>query len=242
MLLALVYNISYIQLLWKRNLIGNFLDNVSTVSVYLPTHESSKNIVIRFIMGATLTKQNLSENDLDFLQRKTREDKDTIKEQYAVFKEECPNGKLTLVGFVDAYKGIFPTQNGEEFCKHVFRVFDADNNGFLDFKEYILAINFTSKRSAEEKLKWAFKMYDVDGDGFIDRLEITKVLQAMCNACDVNDTTPTNVSRKEKYEGLRNIFNLLDENEGAGLTEGEFVAACLQDDNLSTLLLPPFLQ
>ena len=42
----------------------------------------------------------------------------------------------------------------------LFRVFDEDNSGTMDFAEYMLAINATSLESLEEKLKW---MFDVIG-------------------------------------------------------------------------------
>lgn len=32
------------------------------------------------------------------------------------------------------YKMFFPNGNAEEFCDHVFRTFDRDKNGFIDFK------------------------------------------------------------------------------------------------------------
>lgn len=49
-------------------------------------------------------------------------------------QQDCPNGKLTPVKFVDMYKMFFPSGNAEEFCDHVFRTFDMDKNGYIDFK------------------------------------------------------------------------------------------------------------
>ena len=40
---------------------------------------------------------------------------------------------------------------------HIFRTFDTDKNGYIDFKEFLLAIDITSAGTAEEKLKWAFR-------------------------------------------------------------------------------------
>ena len=50
--------------------------------------------------------------------------------------------------------------NAKKFCEHVFRTFDTDKNGFIDFKEFLLAIDVTSSGSAEKKLSWAFRYKD----------------------------------------------------------------------------------
>lgn len=33
---------------------------------------------------------------------------------------------------------FFPSGNAEEFCDHVFRTFDMDKNGYIDFKVSLL--------------------------------------------------------------------------------------------------------
>ena len=65
------------------------------------------------------------------------------------------------------------------------RVFDTDGNDYLDFKEFLMAMDISNCQTskvyfaqlfksspstffqAESKLSWAFKLYDVDNDGFI---------------------------------------------------------------------------
>ena len=59
--------------------------------------------------------------------------------------------------FMKIYSKCFPAGKAEEFCAHMFRTFDSDNNGFIDFKEFLLAVDVTSAGSPEEKLNWAFK-------------------------------------------------------------------------------------
>ena len=39
----------------------------------------------------------------------------------------------------------------------IYRTFDTDGNGYIDFKEFLLAIDITSSGTAEEKLGWAFR-------------------------------------------------------------------------------------
>jgi Ca2+-binding EF-hand superfamily protein len=58
-------------------------------------------------------------------------------------QQDCPNGRLTPAKFVDMYKMFFPNGNAEEFCDHVFRTFDMDKNGFIDFKVSIFSLLMT---------------------------------------------------------------------------------------------------
>ena len=108
-------------------------------------------------MGGKASKDRLSKEDLDFLKANTHNDEDMICEWYKGFKQDCPDGTLTPECFMKIYSKCFPTGNATEFCDHVFRTFDSDKNGFIDFKEFLLAIDVTSSGSPEEKLNWAFR-------------------------------------------------------------------------------------
>ncbi|PIO68872.1 EF hand [Teladorsagia circumcincta] len=92
-------------------------------------------------------------------------------------EQDCPKGHLTKEQFIKVYKDFFPSGSAEGFCEHVFRTFDTDNSGFIDFKEFLLAINVTSSGTPEQKLEWAFRMYDIDGNGTIDEKEMIKIIE-----------------------------------------------------------------
>lgn len=72
---------------------------------------------------------------------------------------------------------FFTKGNPEQFCDHVFRTFDVDGNGHVDFKEFLLAVGITNNGTKEEKLKWAFRMYDINNDGSIQQPEMTKIVK-----------------------------------------------------------------
>ena len=44
--------------------------------------------------------------------------------------------------------------------ERIYKVFDEDKSGKLDFTEYMMAVQSTMLETAEEKLRWIFKMYD----------------------------------------------------------------------------------
>ena len=176
---------------------------------------------------------HLSDKNLEFLKAKTGYDETSIKQWHKIFIKECPNGRLTPDKFIDLYNLFVWRGNGEQYCEHVFRTFDTDQNGCIDFEEFLLAMYVTSAGSAEEKLKWAFRMHDVDGNGVIDPDEMSKVVESIYGMWCEDSTEQTTISAKER---AMKIFRRMDENEDGHLTEEEFLQGCLEDYELSKLL------
>merc|ERR1711990_103524 len=178
----------------------------------------------------------LSKEDLEFLRSNTRYDEGTINEWYKGFKQDCPDGKLTPSAFMKIYSKCFLAGSAGEFCDHVFRTFDSDKNGFVDFKEFLLAIDVTSSGSPEEKLNWAFSMYDVDGNGWIDLGEMTKIVKSIYKMMGPSQALVDQFETPEKR--AEDIFQRMDVNSDGRVTRQEFVRSCINDSNLAQLLSP----
>ncbi|OXA38972.1 Frequenin-1 [Folsomia candida] len=95
------------------------------------------------------------------------------------FLKDCPNGLLTEQGFIKIYKQFFPNGDPSKFASLVFRVFDENNDGAIEFEEFIRALSITSRGNLDEKLHWAFRLYDVDNDGYITRDEMYNIVEAI---------------------------------------------------------------
>ena len=68
------------------------------------------------------------------------------------------SGVLTPKEFIRMYEKFFPANDANMFAENVFRNFDADKNGSIDFTEFMIAIDVTSSGSPREKLMWAFRL------------------------------------------------------------------------------------
>ena len=108
-------------------------------------------------MGNQCSGKGLSTSELEFLKQNTSYNEKTIKEWHAGFVADCPDGKLSPAAFMKIYSKGFPDADSKEFCDHVFRAFDRDMDGVIDFKEFLQAINVTSSGTLEEKLRWTFR-------------------------------------------------------------------------------------
>jgi len=68
----------------------------------------------------------------------------------------------------------------------LFKVFDSDNNGVIDFREFIFGLSvLSSKSSRNEKISFSFGIYDLDRDGEISRKELSDMLKATADENDL---------------------------------------------------------
>ena len=66
---------------------------------------------------------------------------------YLALQKDCPSGQLTRSKFLDIYQAMFPDGKAGAFYEHVFRTFDEDGSGKIDFKEFLqVSIEKSEKR------------------------------------------------------------------------------------------------
>jgi len=123
---------------------------------------------------------------------------------------------------IDKFKSLlfqfFPHGDPSKFASLVFRVFDENNDGSIEFHEFIRALSITSRGNLDEKLAWAFRLYDVDNDGYITRTEMYNIVDAIYQMVgQQGETEEGNPTAR-----VAKIFEQMDRDHDDKLTMEEF--------------------
>lgn len=117
----------------------------------------------------------VSKEILEDLKLNTKFSETEIVQWYENFKKQCPSGRISKDEFQNIYRKFFPDSDANTYAQHVFRSFDTNDDGTLDFKEYIIALHMTGTGKTTSKLEWAFSLFDVDKNGYITKSEVTEI-------------------------------------------------------------------
>merc|ERR1711953_486632 len=120
-------------------------------------------------------------------------DQDEIKRLGKRFKKLDLDGSGSLS--IEEFMSL-PELQQNPLVRRVIDIFDDDNNGEVDFKEFIQGLShFSAKGNVESKLKFAFRIYDMDNDGFISNGELFQVLKMMVGT-NLRETQPQQIVDK----------------------------------------------
>mmetsp|Transcript_31235 Transcript_31235/g.73090 ORF Transcript_31235/g.73090 Transcript_31235/m.73090 type:complete len:484 (-) Transcript_31235:12-1463(-) len=100
-----------------------------------------------------------------------------------------------------------------ETAKTLFKVFDKDNSGAVDFEEWSLALEAMSSKDAKIKMRALFQFCDLNGDGKVTRQELGHSLTSLFNV--VSKLTGGKFLRTDLLQKML-------------LTENEMAAACVE--------------
>ena len=169
-------------------------------------------------MGA---ESSIPQEDLQDLIETTKFKQTELKRWYRKFRRDYPSGKMDKENFYDLFVRISSTADSSA-ADHMFRFFDHDHDGKVDFTELMSALSVTRSGSVTEKIEWIFDIYDVDGDGFVTLDELCDVVSCMQGANGQSGHASAKLLSPEKLEM---VFIEADGNNDGKLTLDEFIEA-----------------
>ncbi|KAK3089608.1 hypothetical protein FSP39_004966 [Pinctada imbricata] len=176
-------------------------------------------------MGQKTSKEDkklMNEYDL------TKEDLEGLK---AGFNDKCTRARvLTKTEFRELYGSLFPG-DAVEYADEMFRIADTDDNGQVDFTEFVRSLCLCDSKNIDDKIKIAFKLYDRDNSGTISKAEVRDLLKAYSSLIKDDDQRTTERIASD-------IFHMMDEDQDEEITFEEFSEAAKRYPDILNVLSP----
>ncbi|XP_007897746.1 guanylyl cyclase-activating protein 1 [Callorhinchus milii] len=145
-----------------------------------------------------------------------------ISQWYKKFMCECPSGQLRLYEFKHflGLKNLSPAANS--YVEQMFNTFDMNQDGYIDFMEYVAALSLVLRGKVEQKLRWYFKIYDFNRNGTINKEELLHIVKAIRSINGREHETSA-----EEFTNM--VFETMDINGDDELSLEEFLEGVQKD-------------
>eukprot|EP00092_Neocalanus_flemingeri_P031049 GFUD01033729.1.p1 GENE.GFUD01033729.1~~GFUD01033729.1.p1 ORF type:complete len:210 (+),score=51.88 GFUD01033729.1:74-703(+) len=189
-------------------------------------------IVPKAIASRKKQKTHLTEETMNVLTLNTELEKEKLQTQHQNFLRNHANGQINKKSFNSMMKESYPGAKTKRINRHVFRMYDTNGDGAIDFKEYTLCLNILSNGTPEQILKQIFRMLDINNDGKINIKELKEVVKDLFGLSKKN--RPDSIENEDNLAG--EAFVEMDLNEDGEISEEELVAACLAQKKFARII------
>ena len=174
----------------------------------------------------------VSQESIDFVIEKTQATREDVQSCYDNFIKEYPDGKMDKKGFREMMKKCFPDQDIGKLENHIYRMFDANNNGKIDFREFMIVLTVISKGTPQENLEQIFRVFDANNDGTVSKKELHRIVKDLYSLLGKEDN-PTKATDKFLAEAA---FKEMDTDGDSKITKEEFIRACVDNEKITSML------
>ena len=183
-------------------------------------------------MGSKNGKPFIRDEDIEALSKSSGMSKEDVKEAYDSFIEGHPNGKMKKEDFAKMMAQALPKNDACKMEEHYFRMYDTNNDGYIDFVEFMVIFHIMDGGTPEEVLEKIFRVFDINSDGSISNKEMERLVKDMYSLLKKEDAT---IAAKDMIS--KSAFAEMDKNEDGKVTLEEFRTACLGNDEFSKMLI-----
>ena len=176
-------------------------------------------------------KPFIRDEDIEALSKSSGMSKEDVKKAFDSFNKEHPDGKMKKGDFAKMMAQALPKKVASKMGEHVFRMYDVNNDGYIDFVEFMVIFYIMDGGTPEEILEKLFRVFDINSDGSISNKEMERLVTDMYSLLQNEDAT---IAAKDMIS--ESAFAEMDKNEDGKVTLEEFKTACLGHDEFSKML------
>jgi len=173
-------------------------------------------------MGSKHGKPVLGDIDLHIIAENSGMDPTKVQQQFDDFVRAYPTGKVSKT----CYKTLMSEallirkvgknkERMEKLANHIFRVYDSNHDGYMDFVECMVVYHIMTQGEDEEVFGKIFRLFDVNGDGYISKQEMKRLVKVLY---EFVQTSPDDL--------VTGVFKEMDKNDDKKISKEEFIAAC----------------
>ncbi|UJR26565.1 hypothetical protein I4U23_007886 [Adineta vaga] len=162
-----------------------------------------------------------------------------IRKEHAKFFDVAEDGRLKK-NYMEELLGDYIPQAREKRLRYltnsIFSAIDTNNDGYIDFLEYLMSIKFFQTESPIEKADFIFRIIDKNGDNLVTKKEIIHILECLE---DYHKTSSNGSITSVMSNGVKPAANVilakLDEDKSGVIGVSEFVDGWLKDETIRAL-------
>jgi Ca2+-binding EF-hand superfamily protein len=198
-----------------------------------------------FQMGNFLPKQQvehyitLTDDELACCRTATGFSDDEIRKEHDKFFAIAEDGRLKKTYTEELLGDYIPAAKWKRvkyLTECIFSAIDTNNDGHIDFLEYLMSIKFFQTESPAEKANFIFRIIDKNGDNLVSTKEIARVLECLEEYHKTSSNTQvTNVMSNGARLAANAIIEKLDREKTGSIGSSEFIDGWLRDETIRAL-------
>ena len=180
--------------------------------------------------------QHLTDEDVTDFIKTSGLDEVYVREEFKSFMNDHPDGTMKQADFDQMIKTTYPSIDASKLGKYVFRLYDTNHDGVIDFTEFMAINQIMSSGTSEEVLEKIFNVFDRNHDGRISKKEMGRMVKGLYSL--IKHDNP-GVGPKEVI--VNSAFREMDHDADGEVTLEEFTKACLEKGQTSKMLALKFI-
>ena len=183
------------------------------------------------MMGSRKSKPVLRKRDIEALVTLSKMSRQQVKNAFSHFITENPDGRISHKAFKEMLQTALVDADADKMESHVFRIYDLNNDGYIDFVEFMIIFSIMAGGTPAEILAKIFRLFDVNSDGLISWEEMERLVTDMYGLIKRNNPSILAVELIKS-----SVFTEMDRDKDGKVTQEEFITACEAEEDFSKLL------